>query len=72
MRSVTKQYGNAIVTVVFADITPEERQRRIEHEIKPALARFGRAAVAAGVDLEAYSREKAAKRQGGALYERGA
>lgn len=72
MRSVTKQYGNAIVTVVFADITPEERQRRIEHEIKPALARFGRAAIEAGVDLEAYSREKAAKRLGGATIGRGA
>lgn len=72
MRSVTKQYGNAIVTVVFADITPEERQRRIEHEVKPALARFGRAAIAAGVDLEAYSREKTARRQGGAICERSA
>lgn len=66
MRSVTKQYGNCIATVIFADITPEERQRHIEHVVKPALARFGRAAIAAGVDLEAYSREKAARRQGGA------
>ena len=72
MRSVTKQYGNATVTVVFADITDEERQRRIEHIVKPALARFGRAAIAAGVDLEAYSREKAAKRQGGEIIGRGA
>lgn len=72
MKEVTKQYGNAIVTVHFANITDEERQRRIEHIVKPALARFGRAAIAAGVDLEAYSREQAAKRQGGAIIERGA
>ncbi len=72
MNSVTKKYGHATVTVVFADITPEERQRRIEHEVKPALARFGRAAIAAGVDLEAYSRERAAKRQGGVSIGRGA
>lgn len=72
MRSVTKQYGNAIVTVVFADITDEQRQRHIENVVKPALARFGRAAIAAGVDLEAYSQEKAAKRKEGAFIGRGA
>lgn len=64
MKSTTAQYGNATVTVIFADITPEERQRRIEREVKPALARFGRAAIAAGVDLEAYAQEKAARRGG--------
>lgn len=48
---ITHQWGNAVVTIQFADITNEERQRRIEHEIKPALAQFGRSALAAGIEL---------------------
>ena len=55
MRTVTGVYGNAIVRVHFPDITPEERERRIEHEVKPALAKFGRAAYERGFDLEAWS-----------------
>lgn len=49
---VTKQ---AIVRVHHADITPEERERRIEKTVKPALAKFGRAAMERGIDLQAYA-----------------
>lgn len=63
MRTVTAVYGNAIVRVHHPDITPEERERIIEHEIKPALARFGRAAIERGCDLEAWSAMKQAERE---------
>lgn len=66
MRTTTAVYGNAIVRVHFPDITPEERERRIEHEVKPALARFGRAAMERGFDLEAWSAMKQAQREAAA------
>lgn len=54
---VTHQYENALVTIHFAQLSQEERRRRMEMEIKPALAQFGRAALAAGMELE-IDREK--------------
>ena len=51
--AVTHQYGNALVTIHFADLSEGERQRRMERGIRPSLAQFGRAALAAGIEPEA-------------------
>ena len=63
MKTVTARYGNAIVRVHHPELTPEERERIIEREVKPALAKFGRAALERGVDLEAWSAMKQAPRE---------
>lgn len=62
MRTVTAVYGNAIVRVHHPDLTPEERERIIEKEVKPTLAWFGRQAISRGVDLEAWSAKMQAER----------
>lgn len=43
--------GAAIVRVHRPILDDAERTRRIEQEVKPALAAYGRAAFAAGIDL---------------------
>ena len=62
MATTTYKIGNVTVIVHDADITPEERQRRIEKEVKPALAAFGRTAYERGIDLAAYSAQRRAGR----------
>lgn len=55
--TTTMIIGNAIVRVHRPILTPEERERR-EKIVRAELAKFGRAAMERGVDLEAWSRMK--------------
>lgn len=56
---------NAIVRIHRPILTPEERERR-EKIVRAALAKFGRAAMERGVDLEAWSAMKRAQREASA------
>ena len=58
--TTTMIVGNAIVRVHRPILTPEEREKR-EKIVRAELARFGRAAMERGVDLEAWSRMKRAE-----------
>lgn len=63
--TTTMIVGNAIVRVHRPILTPEEREKR-EKIVRAELAKFGRAAMERGVDLEAWSRMKQAERQASA------
>ena len=63
--TTTMIVGNAIVRVHRPILTPEERERR-ERIVRAELAKFGRAAMERGVDLEAWSRKKQAERKASA------
>lgn len=61
METVTTMIiGNAIVRVHRPVLTPEEREQQ-EKIVRAELAKFGRAAMDRGVDLEAWSRMKRAE-----------
>lgn len=62
---VTMDFGNCIVRVHHPDLTPEERERIIEKEIKPVLAWFGRRAMERGIDLAAWAKERESERKVG-------
>ena len=63
--TTTMIVGNAIVRVHLPILTPQERERR-EKIVRAELAKFGRAAMERGVDLEAWSRMKQEERQASA------
>lgn len=58
--TTTMIVGNAIVRIHRPILTPQERERR-EKIVRAELAKFGRAAMDRGVDLEAWSRMKQAE-----------
>lgn len=63
--TTTMIVGNAIVRIHRPILTPEERARR-EKIVRAELAKFGRAAMERGVDLEAWSRMKQEQREASA------
>lgn len=63
--TTTMIVGNAIVRIHRPILTPQERERR-EKIVRAELAKFGRAAMDRGVDLEAWSRMKQAQREASA------
>lgn len=63
--TTTMIVGNAIVRVHRPILTAEERERR-EKIVRAELAKFGRAAMERGVDLEAWSRMKREAREASA------
>lgn len=58
--TTTMNVGGAIVRIHRPILTPEERERR-EKIVRAELAKFGRAAMERGVDLEDWSKMKQAK-----------
>lgn len=63
--TTTMIVGNAIVRIHRPILTQQERERR-EKIVRAELAKFGRAAMDRGVDLEAWSRMKQAQREASA------
>lgn len=63
--TTTMIVGNAIVRIHRPILTSEERERR-EKIVRAELAKFGRAAMERGVDLEAWSRMKQTQREASA------